>query len=292
MRFTIFRIEVAIVGLCVSALLSEGNSQEVRPPEPDKSRDVVLVNVTVTDPVNRIVEGLQKNHFRLYENKTAKVITYFAHQEIPLSFAIVCDLSEAAETTRKETDVAIRSFLQSANSSDEFFLVLFNDKSALVKSISYQRSATEKVGYFNQIAGLSALDQAVLVGLKMVKNDCDKKALVVVTAASKMEIDMAYRTWQLEKQPRLQVYTIQKHGWEMETVKPYGRTFVVDDIDDVGYYLNLAYVELRNQYVLGYSPSNKKGPAVAPKISVKLNPPQGFPKLTARIANDYSTPKR
>ncbi len=287
-----FRIKAVLAGFCLLALLYAGYSQEARPPEANKNNDLVLVNVTVTDPLNRIVEGLQKEHFRLFVNKTAQAISYFAHREVPVSIAIACDLSDETESTRKQSDAAVARFLRSANPNDEFFLVLFNDKASLIKSLSYPSAVSDNESYINKVADLSVLHQGITVGLQMLKKDCEKKALAVITAESKAVIDAIYTAQEVAKQSGLQVYTIQKHGWEMDNTQPFGRTYVVNEVQEVGYYLDLIYSELRNQYVLGYLPSGRRGPDSERKISVKLDPPKNYPKLTARVARDNYSPQQ
>ncbi len=287
-----FRIKTALAGLCLFALLYAGYSQEARLPGVEKNKDLILVNVTVTDPLNRIVEGLQKEHFRLYENKTAQAISYFAHREVPVSMAIACDLSDEAEPTRKQTGDAVARFLRSANPNDEFFLVLFNDKASLIKTLRYPSGVAFNESYINKVADLSVLHQGIMVGLEMVKKDREKKALAVITAESKVVIDAIFTARDVAKQPGLQVYTIQKHGSEMDLTQTFGRTYVVNDVQEVGYYLDLIYAELRNQYVLGYLPLVKRGPDSERKISVKLDPPKNYPKLTARVVRDNYSPQQ
>jgi hypothetical protein len=54
---------------------------------------VVLINVTVTDPLNRFVTGLEKENFRLFEDKAEQKITHFASEDAPLSIGLVFDTS-------------------------------------------------------------------------------------------------------------------------------------------------------------------------------------------------------
>jgi Ca-activated chloride channel family protein len=49
-------------------------------------------------------------------------------------------------------------------------------------------------------------------------------------------------------------------------------------------------VELRNQYVLGYRPTNRKRDGTWRKIRVKLNPPRGLPPLSIYARTGYYAP--
>src|SRR5436309_3129589 len=56
-------------------------------------KTLVLINVTVTDPLNRFVTGLEKGHFRLFEDKIQQEITQFSSEDAPISIGLVFDTS-------------------------------------------------------------------------------------------------------------------------------------------------------------------------------------------------------
>ena len=56
-------------------------------------RTLVLINVTVTDPLNRFVTGLDKEHFRLFEDKVEQQILEFSSEDAPISIGLVFDTS-------------------------------------------------------------------------------------------------------------------------------------------------------------------------------------------------------
>src|SRR5450755_4173286 len=45
---------------------------------------VVLIPVTVTDPLNHFVTGLEKINFRVFEDKIEQELAYFASDDAPL----------------------------------------------------------------------------------------------------------------------------------------------------------------------------------------------------------------
>lgn len=57
------------------------------------------------------------------------------------------------------------------------------------------------------------------------------------------------------------------------------------------YYIDLVHAELRNQYVIGYVPTNKNHDGKWRKIRVKLDPPEGLPKLIVHAKEGYYAPK-
>ena len=89
---------------------------------------VVLINVTVTDPLNRFVTGLEKENFRLFEDKGEQKITHFASEDAPLSVGLVFDTSGSMGNKLAKSRQAVAEFFKTANPQDEFFLVQFNDR--------------------------------------------------------------------------------------------------------------------------------------------------------------------
>jgi len=50
-------------------------------------------------------------------------------------------------------------------------------------------------------------------------------------------------------------------------------------------------IELRNRYILGYSPKNQERDGKYRRIEVKLIPPRGLPKLKAHWRLGYYAPQ-
>src|SRR5258706_6651038 len=99
--------------------------------------DLALVNVTVTDPYNRLVTGLEPDNFRVFENSVEQEIQYFSSEDVPISIGVIFDLSGSmANKVGKAKEVALQ-FFKTANPQDEFFLVSFNDRAELSSSPRY-----------------------------------------------------------------------------------------------------------------------------------------------------------
>jgi len=55
--------------------------------------DLVLVPVTITDPMNRLVTGLEKENFQLFEGNSAQEIRSFSAEDAPVSLGVIFDSS-------------------------------------------------------------------------------------------------------------------------------------------------------------------------------------------------------
>ena len=90
--------------------------------------DMVLVPVTVTDPMNRLVTGLEKEDFSIFENNGVQRIKTFAAEDAPVSIGIVFDLSGSMNSKLVRARESILQFAKTANPEDEFFVIGFNDR--------------------------------------------------------------------------------------------------------------------------------------------------------------------
>ena len=101
--------------------------------------DMVLVPVTVTDPLNRLVTGLEREDFQVYENNGEERIASFASEDAPVSIGIIFDLSGSMTSKLVRAREAILQFIKTANPQDEFFVIGFNDRPELIEDFTAPR---------------------------------------------------------------------------------------------------------------------------------------------------------
>ena len=100
---------------------------------------MTLVNVTVTDPIGRLVTGLERDNFRVYENGVEQEIVKFTSEDAPVSIGVIFDMSGSMTDKIDKSRLAAVQFFRTANPQDEFFLVNFNDRAQLVSQFTGQR---------------------------------------------------------------------------------------------------------------------------------------------------------
>lgn len=91
--------------------------------------DLVLIPVMVTDHHDRLITGLEKEHFKLFEDKVEQSITHFAAEDAPVSIALVFDCSGSMGPKLAKSRAAVAEFIRTANPEDEFSL--FSSTTAL-----------------------------------------------------------------------------------------------------------------------------------------------------------------
>src|SRR5262249_598913 len=93
---------------------------------------LALVNVTVTDPYNRLVTGLEKENFRVFEDNTGQEVVEFSSEDVPISIGVIFDMSGSMSDKVEKARQAAVQFFKTANPRDEFFLVTFNNRAQLI----------------------------------------------------------------------------------------------------------------------------------------------------------------
>jgi len=268
--------------------------------------DMVLVPVTVNDPMNRLVTGLEQEDFQVFENNGPQKISTFASEDAPVSIGIIFDLSGSMTSKLVRARESILQFIKTANPQDEFFVIGFNDRPELIEDFTNSvddieaRLATVRSGH------RTALLDAIYYGVAKMKDaKHDRKALLVVSDGGDN------RSRYTEGEVRSQVREADVEIYSIGIFDPYaptpeertgpqllselseetgGRLFQVNDIDEMSDIAEKISTELRNQYVIGYRPRDLTRDGKWRKVRVKVNPPPGLPPLTVHARTGYYAP--
>src|SRR5271163_4598051 len=143
---------------------------------------LVLVPVSVTDPSNRYVLGLEKRDFHLFEDDVEQTVTHFSNEDAPLSIGLLVDTSGSMGAKLDTSRRAVSEFLKTLNTSDEAFLVEFSDRAQLAVPLTGDARAIESAMTSATSGGLTALLDAVHMGLQEMKRARNpRKALLVIS---------------------------------------------------------------------------------------------------------------
>src|SRR6267378_1041371 len=117
---------------------------------------VVLINVTVTGPRSRVIDGLEKENFRLFEDRAEQKVVHFASEDAPVSIGLVFDTSGSMGNKLAKSRQAVSMFFKTANPEDEFFLVQFNDRPELIQDFTTNLEEIQNRLTFTQAKGRTA----------------------------------------------------------------------------------------------------------------------------------------
>jgi len=271
--------------------------------------NIALVNVTVTDPYNRLVTGLESDNFRVFEDNVEQEIQTFSSEDVPISIGVVFDVSGSMGNKIGKAREAAVQFFKTANTADEFFLVSFNERAELTSEFTNSVEDLQSRMALTPTKGRTALLDAIYLGLSQMRGARNaKRALLIISDGGDNhsrynENDIK----RLVKEADTQLYAIgifDPLGYRSRTPEELngpslltdvtdmtgGRVFSVERIEDLPDIATKIGMELRNQYVLGYRPSNKAHDARWRKVKVKLRPPRGLPPLSVYAKTGYYAP--
>ncbi|MGA7238068.1 MAG: VWA domain-containing protein, partial [Bryobacteraceae bacterium] len=144
--------------------------------------NLVLVPVSVCDPMNKPVTGLEKEHFKILDDKVEQTITHFAMDDEPVDVGLVFDISGSMGNKLRRSRMAASAFFKTANPEDEFFLVEFNDQPKLVVPLTKDTGEIQNQLTFAESKGRTALLDAIFLALhEMKKSPKPRKALLIIS---------------------------------------------------------------------------------------------------------------
>ena len=286
----------------IPGLMGAAGENNDLPPRFRVNVDTVVVRVTVTDPLNRYVLGLEKEHFQLYDKKVEQTLTHFSNDNSPVSVGIILDMSGSMGDNILSARNSVVRFLEQGHERDEYFLVTFNQRTTVVQDFTRKSENINSEMSISNAKGRTALYDAIYLGLEKIGDgQNEKKALIVITDGEDNSSRYTFsEVKDFVKESDVQIYVIGERG-DMgygrgiiaEIVRlTGGRAFFPNNFKQLDYFCDLIHTELRNQYVLGYTPTDHKKKGEWRKIKVRLDPPEGMPKLKVRTKEGYFEPRR
>ncbi|HEV2619093.1 MAG TPA: VWA domain-containing protein, partial [Acidobacteriaceae bacterium] len=144
--------------------------------------NLVQVPLTVTDPMNRLVTGLERQDFFVYDNSNLQTIKYFSSEDAPLTIGIVFDLSGSMGSKFIRARKALQEFLRTSNPQDEFFVVGFNDRPAVIVDYTSDPDDVDARMVMLKPENRTALIDAVYLGVDHLRQaKYDRKALLIIS---------------------------------------------------------------------------------------------------------------
>jgi Ca-activated chloride channel family protein len=271
--------------------------------------DLALVNVTVTDPYNRLVTGLEPENFRIFEDKVEQEVVNFSSEDVPISIGVILDLSGSMANKLGKAKEAAVQFFKTANPQDEFFLVGFNERAQLLSPFTNNVEDLQSRMLAASAKGKTALLDAIYLGLSQMRAAVNsKRALLIISDGG--DNNSRYNEKDIKrlvKEADTQLYSIgifEPFEYRSRTPEEVygptllnemteltgGRAFIVENLNDLPDIAAKIGMELRNQYILGYRPSHKAHDARWRKIKIELRTPKGLPPLTAYAKTGYYAP--
>jgi Ca-activated chloride channel family protein len=268
--------------------------------------DLVLVPVTVTDTMNRPVVGLTKGDFSLYEDGSLQQIRSFWCDDSPISVGVILDLSKSMSNKLDVAREALGKFFALGNPDDDYFVITFADRPALLTDAS-ESIGTIQARLANAVAGgHTALLDAIYMGENELQQARYKRrALLIISDGGDNRSRFTARELKgMVEEEDATVYAIglfdkvfkSPEEWAGKrlltqiTEATGGRTVTLNNPKDLPQAASEISVEMRNQYILGYRPSNPARNGRWRKIKVRVSPPAHTAQLQVYSKSGYRAP--
>jgi len=266
-----------------------------------KDVDEVMLHASVIDDKQHMVTNLDRSAFTVFEDGKPQSIISFHHVDIPVAMGIVIDNSGSMREKRNKVNQAALNLVRSSNPRDEVFIVNFNDEQYLDQDFTNDllklKEALEKI----DARGGTALYDAVVASADHLKQAArlEKKVLFVVTDgednASSETLEQALK--QLEQENGPSVYAIgilgdeehprrAKKALEIISQRTGGIAFFPKTLDEVDEISRTVARDIRNQYAIGYKPTNPRGSGGFRQVRVEAKA-KGRGKLVVRTKSGY-----
>jgi Ca-activated chloride channel homolog len=266
-----------------------------------KDVDEVLLHASVIDDKQHIVTNLDREAFTVFEDGKPQKIISFRHEDIPVAMGIVIDNSGSMREKRNKVNQAALNLVRSSNPRDEVFVVNFNDEYYLDQDFTNDllklKEALEKI----DARGGTSLYDAVVASADHLKRDArlEKKVLLVVTDgednASNETLEQAVKALQEENGPSVYAIGIlgdEEHpkrarkALEIIAQRTGGIAFFPKTLDEVDEISRTVAHDIRNQYTIGYKPTNPRGAGGFRTVRVDAKG-KGHGKMMVRTKSGY-----
>jgi Ca-activated chloride channel family protein len=263
--------------------------------------DEVLLHATVIDDRQHIVTGLDRNAFSVFEDGKPQSIVSFHHEDIPVAMGIVIDNSGSMREKRAKVNQAALNLVRASNPRDEVFVVNFNDEYYLDQDFTNDllklKEALEKI----DAKGGTALFEATVASADHLKRNArlERKVIFIVTDgednASRETLEQAVKQLQEENGPSVYAIGIlgdeehpkrAKRALEIMAQRTGGLAFFPKTLDEVDEISRTVARDIRNQYTIGYKPTNPRGAGGFRTVRVDAKS-KGQHKLTVRTKSGY-----
>ena len=290
----------ALFGLAIFGLWAADKPAADQPAVIRVDTRLVVLPVTVVDKSGHFVTTLPETAFQVFENGVQQHIKVFKREDVPVSMGLVIDNSGSMRDKRAKVEAAALTLVKASNPQDEVFIVNFNDEAFLDKDFTNSvKDLQEGLARIDSRGG-TAMRDAIRMSIDHLKEKAkkDKKVLVVVTDgndnSSLVSLENLVKTAQ---DSGVLIYTVgllseeerreakrAKRALEALAEATGGEVYFPKELSDVGRVADQVAHDIRNQYTLGYSPTDVALDGSFRQIKVTASAPN---RPTVRTRNGY-----
>ena len=267
-----------------------------------RSVDLVVLHVSVTDEHGQFVPGLREANFHVFEDDSEQKISVLRQEDTPVSVGLLIDNSGSMWDKREKVNAAALTFVKTSNPEDEVFVAHFNDKYYFDREFTNDAGELKKALEQADPSSSTALYDATTVSLDHLKRGyLDKKVLLIVSDgednSSHRSLDAALQDAQRSSALIYAVGLLREEKPESAerdrqallalTRATGGSALFPEDLEDVELTCTQIARDIRHQYTLAYYPTNPRKDGSFRSLRVQIVPPPGSGTISARTRTGY-----
>ncbi len=232
---------------------------------------LVVLHATVVDSKGRLLTDLKRESFKVFENGVAQQLRLFRREDVPVSLGLIIDNSGSMRNRRPQVEAAALAMVKASNPKDEVMVVNYNDEAyedvPLTSDIKKMEEGLSRI----DARGGTAMYDAISMTMDRLKEKGkrDKKVILVITDgndnASVTKLEQLVRKAAnseivihiigiLDAEERREARKAKRAVEQIATATG-GLFYFPEDLSQVEKISLEVAQDIRNQYVLAYSPS-------------------------------------
>lgn len=255
--------------------------------------EVINLTVTVTDGQGRLIGGLDRDAFAVYEDGIRQDLSLFNRDRLPLSVVVLIDTSASMEDKLVAAKRAARRFIGTMTESDRTRIVQFNNRITILQDFTNDLKALETGIEQLQASGPTALHNAFYVSIKDLQKEkrageLKRQAIVLLSdGENTASIVTDEQVVDLARKAEIAIYAIRitapdendrgraafsqaTHLLSVLARETGGQAFFPSEITEIDAVYDRVAEELRSQYSLGYVPANARRDGKWRRIVVRI----------------------
>lgn len=284
---------------------------------------LVNLNVRVIDRANRPVNDVRQEEFKIFEDGVPQQIFSFTRAEVPISYGVVVDNSGSMKNQLEKVIDATRTIIEQNKPGDETFLERFvsSDEIAILQDFTAnQEDLIDALDKMHTEGGQTAVLDAVYLAADHVGKhkrgdpltDKRRRALILVTdGEDRSSFYKQAELFEFLRENDVQIYVIgfvneldTQGGFIRKSSKDKsvnllnklatetgGRAFYPTSLSELPGIANEITKDLRTQYVVSYSPTNKRRDGTFRKVNVRIEDAGKRDKRIAVTRPGYTAPR-
>jgi VWFA-related protein len=233
---------------------------------------LVVLHASVVDSKGNLITSLKKSDFKVFENSVEQQVKVFRREDVPVSMGLIIDNSGSMRDKRKKVETAALALVKASNPRDEVLVVNFNDEAyedvPFTNDIKKMEEGLTKIDSRGGTAMRDAID--LVIDHMKTKAKKDKKVIFIVTDGNDNTSTISLeKLVQKAHNSEIVMYAIgllneeehreakkAKRALDALTTASGGVAYYPKELADVERIALQVAQDIRNQYILAYTPSN------------------------------------